>query len=168
MFCLLAVSNPTFASSDYQQKHRFGPGDSIAVSVYGEPGLSFQVVIDKTGTFDFPFIGTIETVGKTTESLRRVIDNGLRGDYLVDPEVTVTIVRYRPYFINGEVRKPGSYPYTPGMSVIRAVVQAGGFTNRAAKDKIIIQREDSKEQYRVHSDAPVRPGDIVTIKESIF
>lgn len=168
MFCLLAVPPQLRASDDYQHKHRLGPGDLISISVYDEPDLSFQVVVDKTGSIDFPFVGPIETVGKTTETLQAAIDQGLRDGYLVAPEVTVTIVRYRPYFINGEVRKPSAYPYTPGITVIKAITLAGGYTQRAAKDKLLIQREGEQNVYRARPDTLVRPGDILTIKESLF
>lgn len=165
---LIVGSTASAAPVQYEKEHRLGPGDAVSISVYGEPDLTIKVTVDKTGTVDYPFLGQVIVGGRTTEELKSSIDRGLRGDYLINPEVTVTILEYRKFFISGEVRKPGSYPYTPGMSVIKAVVQAGGFTNRAAKDKIIIQREGSSEEHRVHHDAQVRPGDILTIKESIF
>jgi polysaccharide export outer membrane protein len=156
------------AAESYQQQHKLGPGDVVSISVYGEPELSKEATIDKIGVIDFPFIGEVLALGATTEQLQQKVDRGLRGDYLVDPEVTVAMVRYRPYYVNGEVRKPSAYPYTPGTTVIKAITLAGGYTQRAAKDKVLIQREGQDNVYRARPDTAVRPGDVLTIKESLF
>jgi polysaccharide export outer membrane protein len=165
---VLVLSSLAVNSEPYQQQHRLGPGDQVAISVYGEPELSKEITIDKTGAIDFPFIGEVLALGATTEELRKEIDSGLRGDYLVAPEVTVSITHYRPYYVNGEVRKPSAYPYVPGTTIIKAITNAGGYTPRAAKDRIIIQREGKEEVYRARPDTVVRPGDIITVKESLF
>lgn len=164
----MCVTGIALAETNYQRQHTLGPGDAVSISVYDEPELTKDVTIDKIGVIDFPFIGEIRALGSTTEELQRKIDRGLRGGYLVDPEVTVSMLRYRPYYVNGEVRKPSAYPYTPGTTVIKAITKAGGYTQRAAKDKVLIQREGQDKVYRAKPDTVVRPGDILTIKESLF
>lgn len=94
------------AASNYQ----LGAGDQIQITVYGESDLTSQIKIDKSGVISFPFLSDIAVVGLTVKDLENMIANGLRGDYLIDPQVTVSIVMYRPFFIHGQVKRPGGYP----------------------------------------------------------
>lgn len=148
--------------------YKLDTGDSIKIQVFGEPDLSFEIVLDETGTFDFPFVGSVYAVGRTVDQLEQLLDKGLRGDYLVDPEVNVSVNRYRNFFIKGEVRRPGGYPYQPGLTVIQAVTLAGGYTERASKDKLLVQRKGQTNIYRVRANAAIGPGDILTVQQSLF
>lgn len=143
-------------------------GDSIKIQVFGEPDLTLEMVLDETGAFDYPFVGRVSAVGRTVDELEKIIDSGLRGDYLIDPEVNVSVNKYRNFFIKGEVKRPGGYPYQPGLTVIQAVTLAGGFTERASKDKLLVQRKGKTQTYRVRANSSLGPGDILTVDQSLF
>lgn len=161
---LLALMGPAASLAAY----KLDVGDSLKVQVFGEPDLTLEIVLDETGAFDFPFVGKITAVGRTVDQLENVIDAGLRGDYLIDPEVNVSVNKYRNFFIKGEVKNPGGYPYQPGLTVIQAVTLAGGFTERASKDKLIVQRKGQSQPYRVRANSSLGPGDILTVEQSLF
>lgn len=143
-------------------------GDAVKIQVFGEPDLTLEISLDETGTFDYPFVGRIYAIGRTVDQLESIIDSGLRGDYLVDPEVNVSVNRYRNFFIKGEVKRPGGYPYQPGLTVVQAVTLAGGFTERASKDKLLVQRKGQTDIYRVRANSALGPGDILTVEQSLF
>jgi len=150
--------------------YRLGPGDVIRIQVFGEPDLSLQLRVGEDGTIDYPFLGDIPAAGLTLSELEARIDNGLRGDYLINPRVATAIVRYRSFFILGEVRSPGDYPFQPGLTIERAVSLAGGFTERASKGKIYVGREGGRREDRqkVPLDYRVQPGDVITVEQSFF
>ena len=102
--------------------------------------------------------------------LEKLITNGLRGKYLIDPDVTVSIEEYRSFFINGEVKEPGGFPYQPSLTVEKAVSLAGGFTERAARKSFTVVRanDPTKTIREVGANDPVYPGDIVTVNRSFF
>ena len=118
----------------------------------------------------FPSLGEINVLGRTIGDLERLITNGLRGRILVNPQVAVQIVEYRPFYINGMVEKPGGYPFQPGLTVRKAASLAGGFKERAALNKIHVIREldSSQRPQKVDLNTPIGPGDIVTVEESFF
>jgi polysaccharide biosynthesis/export protein VpsN len=151
--------------------YKLGPGDMITVIVLGEDDLKREKVrLSDAGTMAFPVLGEIKVRGMTVGGLRDHITSGLKGRYLLNPQVTVTIEEYRKFFVNGMVEKPGGYPYSPGLTVRKAVSIAGGFKERASREKINIIREDDRTSTskRVDLNAPVYPGDILTIEESFF
>ena len=116
-------------------------------------------------------LGEIRLKGLTTGELEQKITSGLlAADYLKNPKVTVGIDEYRPFFINGEVSRPGGYPYVPGLTVLKAVSLAGGFKDRASKRNIFVVRDGTanEERKKVELDTPIYPGDILTIEESFF
>jgi polysaccharide export outer membrane protein len=84
--------------------------------------------------------------------------------------VSVEINEYRPFYINGMVHRPGGYPFQPGLSVRKAASIAGGFKERASLSKIYLIKENDSTQSprKVDLDAPVGPGDLVTVEESFF
>lgn len=151
--------------------YRLGSGDVITVEVLGEEDLKRERIrLSDAATISYPILGEIRLSGKTVGELERIIREGLRGRYLVNPQVTVTINEYRHFYINGQIKRPGGYPFVPGLTVLKAVAIAGGFNERAARDKIFIVRENDPAQKRVQVDVNVAvyPGDIVTIEESFF
>ncbi|MDO6686618.1 MULTISPECIES: polysaccharide biosynthesis/export family protein [unclassified Agarivorans] len=158
------------ASADANDDYRLAAGDSFRVSVYGEPELNMETRLANDGFIRYPFLGEIEVRGLTVNQLQLHIQNGLKGDYLVDPMVQVTMVEYRPFFINGEVARPGAYPYQPGLTVNRAITLAGGFTERAGKSKITIQAEKAspEQRQRVSLEDKVSAGDVLNIPQSFF
>ena len=95
----------------------------------------------------------------------------LRDGYLVNPSVNVTVVEYRPFFINGEVRSPGGYPYQPGLTLDKAIALAGGLTDRASTRKMFVvnaARQRRRRDPARRMNTPISPGDIVSIKEGFF
>lgn len=147
-----------------------GPGDLINITVYGEEDLSRQHFrLPDSGLIMFPF-GEVSASGLTISELENRIADGLRGGYLVNPRVSVSIEEYRPFFINGQVAQPGAYPYKSGLTVRMAVSIAGGFKERASESKIYVVRETdpSHRQAKIDLDGEVFPGDTVTVEESFF
>ncbi|WP_052073138.1 polysaccharide biosynthesis/export family protein [Thalassotalea sp. ND16A] len=154
------------AESDY----RLDSGDTISISVFGEQELSTQVLINTRGVINYPFLGEVKVSGLTLAELEKKIEQGLQPDYLINPDVAVAINTYRPFFIEGEVKKAGAYPYQPGLTIAKAVVLAGGFTERASKDKIFIVKaaDDTAQSGNAKLNDKVQPGDIISVKQSFF
>jgi len=150
--------------------YTLGSGDTIKIHVFQEPDLSIEAKISNNGTVDFPLIGYIKIAGLSVAETEAVLDRKLRGDYLIDPQISVSVISYRPFFITGAVRSPGSYEYQPGMSVRQAIAVAGDFTDRASRSKIYIikESENSENRRKIKLDEPVGPGDTITVKESLF
>ena len=173
--CLCAL--PALASAQAPNRdlsvsnYRLGSGDVITIVVLGEEDLKRERIrLSDAATISYPILGEIRLSGKTVSELERIIRDGLRGRYLVNPQVTVTINEYRHFYINGQIKQPGGYPFVPGLTVLKAVSIAGGFHERAARDKIFIVREDDPAHKRVQVDlnVAVYPGDIITVEESFF
>ncbi|WP_220272502.1 polysaccharide biosynthesis/export family protein [Alteromonas aestuariivivens] len=170
--CLLFL---TYCSQAQQgnlsmSQYRLGAGDKIAIKVYGEEQLSVETRLPDVGTISYPFLGEVKLVGLTLSEVEALIYEGLRGDYLVNPSVSVTMVEYRPFFIDGEVKKPGGYPYQPGLSVNKAAALAGGYTERASKSDIQIIRDmgNGKQTLEVAVSSMIQPGDIITVNQRFF
>ena len=151
--------------------YKLGVGDVISVQVIGEDDLKREKIrLSDAGTLSFPYLGEIRVRGLTVGALEELITQGLKGRYLLNPQVTVTIHEYRSFFVNGQVDKPGGYPFVPGLTVRKAISMAGGFKERASKEKINVIREDDVKgtPQRVPLEAAVQPGDIITVEESFF
>jgi polysaccharide biosynthesis/export protein VpsN len=159
-----ALAQPT--DGDY----RLGAGDRIIIKVFSEEDLSMDVRINDTGRLNYPFLGELVVQGLTVAELEQVITHGLKGSYLRDPTVTVLVAEYRPFFVNGEVQRPGAFPYQPRLTVQQAIALGGGFTERGSHSRIdVIRASDPQHKtVRVELTDPVFPGDIITVKQSIF
>lgn len=167
IFLLLSsIASNAYAENDYI----LGSGDTIKITVFGQEDLSIETLLNDSGKIDYPFLGQLQATGKTLAEFQQKIHSGLKGDYLINPNVSVTIVEYRPFFIDGEIEKPGGYPFQPGLTINKAAALAGGYTERASLTKIFIIRSNDNEQksVSVHANAKVQPGDIITIKQSYF
>lgn len=147
-----------------------GAGDKILINVYGEDDLTVETEISESGKVNYPFLGELKIDGLTVAQLEEMITSGLRGRYLVKPNVHVSIQEYRPFYIYGEVEAPGGYPYQPGLTVGKAAALAKGFTPRASKRKIYVVRagDNGEKPHKVDVNAKLQPGDIVTVEESFF
>lgn len=169
---LIFVTNSAFAQEGNlsMSQYQLGSGDRVKISVFGQDDLSMEVRLPDVGTINYPFLGEIKLVGLTADEVEKKIYAGLLGDYLVNPSVSVAIVEYRPFFIDGEVKRPGGYPYQPGLSVNKAAALAGGYTERAARDKITIIREKDgrTNEFTVTVSDMIQPGDIITINQRFF
>ncbi|GGC06652.1 hypothetical protein GCM10011352_36090 [Marinobacterium zhoushanense] len=169
LLSLVLCSVTGWAAGDAQ--YRLGSGDVISINVFGEEDLSFeQIRMTDAGTFSYPFLGEVRALGLTAAEVEQRIIKGLKGDYLIDPKVSVSILEYRDFFVNGEVKEPGGYPFKPGLTLRKAVALAGGFTERASKSKMSIIREQGSDKRTFNADLDTRvlPGDIITIEQSFF
>ncbi|ENM5827454.1 exopolysaccharide export protein VpsN [Vibrio metoecus] len=168
-FLLSLLLLPSFAMAN-DDFYRLGVGDQIRIQVYDEPELSFETRVSDNGNIDYPFLGKIRLKGKTLEEVKIAIHDGLQDGYLINPNVSVSILEYRPFFVNGQVMKPGSYPFHPGLSVNQAITIAGGFTERASKTSLFVSSSDDPEakQLKVTLLSKLQPGDILTVAESFF
>lgn len=146
-------------------------GDSIRVHVYGEDDLSFDsLLVGHNGVISYPFLGDIRVAGKTVSEVQEALVTGLKPDYLINPRISVGVVKYRPFFVNGEVRQPGGLDFQPGLTMRKAVSLAGGFTERANKKEmlVIVDSDSAREEMKVGPEYRVQPGDIITVQQSFF
>ncbi len=151
--------------SDY----RVGSGDLLNIQVFGEEDLSMEIRLSDAGTISYPFLGELKVLDMTIGKLSQTLTEGLADGYLLNPSVNVTVIEYRQFFINGEIKQPGGYPYQPGLTLQRAVALAGGFTERASKSKLFVSHEgETTEPRLVELNTPIKPGDIITIEQSFF
>jgi len=150
--------------------YRLSAGDKLRVTVYGHEDLSGEFDVDPTGNVSLPLIGDVVAAGLTANEFEVAITNRLRPDYLKNPRVSTELLDYRPFYIFGEVKLPGSYSYTNGMTVISAVAVAGGFTYRARKNRIRIVRGtgNSQTELQADNDTPILPGDVIEVPERFF
>jgi polysaccharide biosynthesis/export protein len=138
--------------------------------VYGQPSLSRIYTVDHAGKISIPLIGHVHARGTTTSSLERSIKSRLSGQYVKDPHVTVDISQNRPFFILGEVRQAGQFPYLSGMTVQQAIAVAGGFSERANERSVMITRRINGffEKLDVPLDYVLLPGDTIQVNERWF
>lgn len=151
--------------------YELSSGDIIRIKVFGEPDLSVeQVRLTDAGTFSYPFLGEVRAQGKTAVELERILTDALRGDFLVDPRVSISVLVYREFYITGEVKQPGGYTYQPGLNLRRAIALAGGLTERASTKRITVIRDQDPDRKpeRVALDAQVLPGDMINIDQGFF
>jgi protein involved in polysaccharide export with SLBB domain len=158
------------ASGIKDPNYRLGAGDSVRVTVFGQPDLSGTFQIDGSGKVALPLVGNVDAGGLSAGDFEKHIISALKPDYLQDPRVSVEVMTYRPFYIVGEVKNPGNYPYTNGMTVINAVAMAGGFTYRAKDEDFEIKRagQGSKEAEEATQETLVHPGDVITVPERWF
>jgi len=151
--------------------YKLAAGDVISIRVLGEDDLNREKIrLTDAGSISYPALGEIRVMNMTIGELEKIITDGLRGRFLVNPKVSVQIDEYRPFYINGMVDKPGGYPFQPGLTVRKAASLAGGFKERASVNKVFIIRESDPAQrsQNANLNSPVYPGDIVTVEESFF
>ncbi|PTQ13150.1 polysaccharide biosynthesis protein [Sphingomonas oleivorans] len=150
--------------------YRLGAGDKVRVTVYNEDTLSGEYEVDGSGNLAMQLIGALPAVDRTIPEITRAIEDKLKDGYMRNPSVAVEVLNYRPFYVLGEVKEPGKYPYVSGMTVLNAVALAGGYTYRGRKDRVMIVRaadQDKKEQ-RAAPTETVMPGDIIRIPERFF
>ena len=157
---------PPLALDDY----KLGSGDKIRILVYNEPNLSGEFLVNAAGTVAVPLIGDVTALNRTVTEIRKEIEERLSAGYLRAPQVSIDVLTFRPFYILGEVNKPGDYPYSAGLNVLRAVATANGYTYRADKRHVYLKRsgETEEKKYPMSADLPLQPGDTVRIGERYF
>jgi polysaccharide export outer membrane protein len=160
------------------------PNDLIEVKVFQEDDLQSTLRVSRAGTITFPLIGVVKVAGRTPEEAARLIRDALAKDYLVNPQVSVTVTESfkQRFTVLGQVQKPGAYdmPERDALSLLQAIGMAGGYTRIADPAKITLKRrEDGRETVMkldgkkmasgaTSSSFEVRPGDVITVGESFF
>lgn len=158
------------ATEAANEAYVLGPGDKLRIIVFGETDLSGEFTVADNGEISFPLIGQVAAGSKTVGQVRTEIQNALKQGYLKDPRVSAEVLTFRPFYILGEVAKPGEYQYSSGISVINAVATAGGFTYRANRKYVFIKKPDADKEVRVRltQELEVVPGETVRVGERLF
>jgi len=152
-----------------QDEYILGPGDKILIQVYGQEDLKLEALLGNSGLINYPFLGEVKIAGFTIKQVENLISTGLKDGYLISPNVYAQVVEHRPFYIHGEVEKPGAYPYNPGMSINQAIALAGGLTERASEEKIYLYKEgNNKSQMLATLDTKVSAGDTIKIEQRFF
>lgn len=150
--------------------YTLGTSDRLRITVFGHPENSGEFEVDGSGAISLPLIGQMAATDLTTQELETAIAEKLAAGFILNPRVSVEVINYRPFYILGEVGRPGEYPYTSGLTVQNAVAAAGGFTYRANKRVVFIKSADGLEEvpYELTAITIVKPGDTLRIGERIF
>ena len=151
--------------------NKLGPNDRLRVTVFGQPTLTGEYTLDGNGVLAFPLIGNVPANGVTTNQLQQAIAAKLEPDYLLNPNVSAEIVTRRPFYVIGEVQKPGNYPYVSDITAVNAIAMAGGFTRRARKNDFYIRRLDKDgKTVRIEANAGtvLQAGDTLEVRERVF
>jgi polysaccharide export outer membrane protein len=158
------------SAADASGTYTLGPNDRIRLKVYGEADISGEYEIDSNGYASIPLAGRIRAAGLTTGQLERSVVAALAKGIVRDPRVNIEMAMYRPYYILGEVKKSGEYPYRLGITILDAVASAGGFTYRANENKVFLRRSggNTEEVYPLDTPVKVFPGDNIRIPERYF
>ena len=166
--CATAPSAPALTNQQ-PEEYRLGPGDQLRVTVFNEAELTGQFVVGSQGTISYPLVGSIEAAGLSIPEFTQRLQEAL-SEYIRQPNVSVEVANYRPFFILGEVQRPGTYPYSANLTVLNAVATAGGFTYRANRSRVFIRHANEAEEraYPLTIATPVMPGDTVRIGERLF
>jgi len=160
----------TAPSAGTDEGYQLGAGDKVHVAVFGEDDLGGEYDVDGGGFVRLPLIGTVKAGGLTVRDFEEEIKTKLDDGFMKDAKVSVAVTSYRPFYIIGEVNKPGQYPYVNDMTVLNAVALAGGYTYRANDTEVYIQRngQAKEEPFPADQTTKVLPGDIVRVPERFF
>lgn len=152
------------------QAYQLGPGDKVRIIVFGEAELTGDYDVAADGSLMFPLVGAVRAAELTPPQLSEAISQQLRSGYLRDPQVSSSVIAYRPFYILGEVANPGTYPFAPNLDVLSAVAVAGGYSYRANRGSAFIRRagEADERRYSLRERVSVRPGDTIRIGERFF
>ena len=168
-FEALAQAEETEPAGD-RPAYTLGSGDQVKLTIFNQEDLSGEYEVDGNGMMSLPLVGDVDVGDKTVNEAEDAIEQAFKPDYLVNPRVSIQVLNYRPFYILGEVEKPGSYQYVNGLTVVEAVSIAGGYTYRADKDdvKIVRKTEPEKEVMDVQENTRVLPGDTIRVPERFF
>lgn len=152
------------------RNYRLGAADKVRILVYNEEALSGEFLVSDAGMLSLPLIGNVRAAGRTVADLAKDIETKLAAGYLREPNVSIDVLTYRPFYILGEVNKPGEYPYANGLTVMNAIAKAEGFTYRANKRRVFLHRagETAERKVELTPDLQVQPGDTIRIGERYF
>jgi len=132
--------------------------------------MTVEADIGANGTVDLPLVGSLRVAGRTVSEVHTALSERLARDYIKDPKVNVEVTKYRPFYVLGQVNRPGSYPFEPEVDIRKAVAIAGGFNRRADTDSAYLVREvDGRNDRRqVGLGTRVFPGDVIEVDRRLF
>ncbi len=162
---------PPVAVETSTEPYKLDSGDRVRIDVFGQTDMSGEQTVDGSGMIAVPLLGQVDARGLTLEQLKGRIARQLENaNLLVNPQVTVRVVGFRPFFILGEIRAPGQFAYVEGMTVLTAVAIAGGFTYRADGNSFMITRKQGEQMIETPAqrNTPVQPGDVIFVRERFF
>ena len=164
------LGNAPLQGSTPNPGYRLGPNDVIKVEVFGEDELTTETRVSGDGKIGVPLLGVLEIKGLTVKETEELIAKRLSEGFFKNPRVSIYITKYRNFFVTGEVKSPGGYPYEEGLTVLKAVTLAGGFSDKAAKGRVKIKRLKGSEEETipVKLEDTVLPDDIIVVPESFF
>lgn len=170
MLAACASTRPSTYLVDTKGPYQLDTGDVVRVSVYGDAELSKSYRVDDNGAIAFPLVGPVQVRGATTANAASRLAGALANGYMRNPDVAVEVEQYRPFFIQGEVRTSGQFPYVFGMTARAAISTAGGFTDTADRNKVLVYRRQGTEMVKggVDLDFPIYPGDTIVVNERWF
>jgi protein involved in polysaccharide export with SLBB domain len=165
LVCALDVG--TVGAAPPRDGYRIGPNDIIRVQVFGEDDLTVEGKVSGDGKMNYPLFGVLNVAGRTVEDVQKALTAGLASGYLRQPKVSVSIVQHRNFYVGGEVKTPGGYPYQEGLTVQKAITMAGGFTEKSDKADIKVTRLKGKGVNGVspEADTLVMPDDLIVVAE---
>ena len=165
--CSSGANLPMMGSNTAElTNYRLGPGDLLTIKVVGAEDISGDYPVGDNGTIGIPLIGDVKAAGQTRGQLEKAIADKLGQGYIRNPRVSVAIQKYRPFYIYGEVAKPGEYPYASGMKVLNAIATAGGYTYRANQNYVVVNRHG--EGGKALGSTPIEPDDVIQVPERLF
>lgn len=158
------------AETEQDTDYPLGIGDKVRVIVYNEESLSGEFQVGSTGNLALPLIGDVKAIGQTTDQVAKAYTRLLSDGYVRDPKVSMEVLTYRPFFILGEVKMPGQYPYVNNLTVMNAIASAQGFTPRAEQKYVYIRKSGSTEEkaYELTPGLRIMPGDTIRLAERFF
>lgn len=175
-----ALPPPTMADlTAGARPHLVGPGDSLAVNVFGLPELSQQVRVDSNGDIAVPLAGSIHVLGQEPGAIARAVEARLRENHVRSPQVTVGIVDIvsQVITVSGEVRRPGVFPVIGPSTLMRAIARAEGTTDFANSSHVVVFRTVEGRQMAAlydlkaislgaYTDPQLYTNDVVVVGES--
>jgi polysaccharide export outer membrane protein len=167
---LLGCLFPLHSLADETFSYRLGSGDKLAIKVFNQADLTGEYTVDGDGKISMPLIGTVKLDNMTLQELEEHLKKKLSPDFLLNPRITIQVLNYRPFYIMGEVKSTGSYPFVSGMSYLTSVAIAGGFTYRAKEAYVFVVHANDLDKKEVQENIGnyVRPGDIIRVDERLF
>lgn len=164
------ASSRAAPASGVPEEYRLGPGDKLKIVVFGHPDVSGEFVIDGTGNVAMPLVGQFKAGALNVTEMQDSLQKTLNDKYIVNPRVSIEVLNYRPFFILGEVNRPGSYPYVAGIDVTQAVALGGGYTRRAKTSSVRITRDSGSGRTTLDAapGAAVLPGDTIEVERRLF
>ena len=164
------TTRPSTYPVEIKGPYQLDTGDAVRVTVYGDEELSDTYRVDDSGAIAFPLVGPVPIRGATTAVAAGRLAAALANGYMRNPDVAVEVAEYRPFFIQGEVDNAGQFPYVFGMTARAAISTAGGFSDTADRNQVVVYRRQGDQMVKgsVDLDFPIYPGDTIVVTERWF